>query len=108
LAELIALAQDDVAQRSQVIDLLTVLHDRRFDTGAHKRSQIVARIDRALDLIFRSVTPIDQQKVASADRLIVGTHVPSPPAPLPVRAESPSYSSTAQASSLKARVRRRA
>jgi hypothetical protein len=70
LAELIALAQDDVAQRSQVIDLLTELHDRRFDTGAHKRSQIVARIDRALDLIFRSVTPIDQETVASADRLI--------------------------------------
>lgn len=70
LAELIALATNDVAQRASMIDLLTVLHDRRYNTGRHKRSLIVARIDRALETLFRSVTPIDREEAKSSDRLI--------------------------------------
>ena len=69
-AQLIDLARRDAAQRRAVIDLLTTLHDRRYDTGAHPRSRIVAGIDRALETIFRSVTPIDGDHAASGDRLI--------------------------------------
>jgi len=69
-AELLALTHDDVSQRQQVIDLLTALHDRYDNTGAHTRSLIVARIDRVLETIFRAVTPIDHESAASADRLI--------------------------------------
>src|SRR5512135_54932 len=49
---LVALAMREVNQRWRTIDLLTRLHDRRFDTGTKKRSGFVARLNVALDKIF--------------------------------------------------------
>jgi glutamate synthase domain-containing protein 3 len=68
--EQVTLAKKDVNERWRVIELLTALHDRRYDTGAKKRSQIVARLTYGLEEIFCSITPIGREDAASSDRLI--------------------------------------
>ncbi|HZY43899.1 MAG TPA: glutamate synthase, partial [Anaerolineae bacterium] len=83
--DLVALAQTDASRRRAVIDLLTVLHDRRYDTGANKRRLIIAHLNVALDAVFRSVTPISHEDRSSADRLIRWENRIAPiPGPFPV------------------------
>ncbi len=46
-------------QRSLAIAILTLLRDRRYDTGPKKRSALLASVDRTLDQILRSVPVLD-------------------------------------------------
>lgn len=58
--ELVAHAEESDAARATVIEALTILRDRRYPTGAKKRSSVLDIIDRSLVEIFGSIPPIDQ------------------------------------------------
>jgi glutamate synthase domain-containing protein 1 len=55
---LIGSAQDD-ARRAQAVDIVTVLHDRRFGLGAKKRSAVLGMLDGGLALLLRGVPVLD-------------------------------------------------
>ncbi|MGI5834966.1 MAG: glutamate synthase [Chloroflexota bacterium] len=69
ISDLVELASRNPDFRTRVISLLTQLNDRRYDTGAKKRSAVIAQIRAGLDDIFRTVTPIGAKSTAE-NRLI--------------------------------------
>jgi glutamate synthase domain-containing protein 1 len=56
---LIRLAGKDDTSRAFAIDALTLMRDRRYDTGIKKRSALLARVDKALYHILRAVPGLD-------------------------------------------------
>ena len=56
---LAGLASSDDTLRTTAVDALTLMRDRRYDTGAVKRSALLAAVDRALSRILRSVPGLD-------------------------------------------------
>ncbi len=48
-------ASDDGAARTTAIEALTMLHDRRFDTGDKRRSSVLRVLDEALRSLFQAV-----------------------------------------------------
>lgn len=69
LAELRTLAGSEPRSRAWVVSLLTLLHDRRYDTGSKRRSALVARLRGTLDAVFRTVPQVGSDAPAG-DRLV--------------------------------------
>jgi glutamate synthase domain-containing protein 1 len=61
LEKLVAMASRDDLRRAYVIDVLTLLRDRRYDTGCKKRSALLAMIDKKLYAILRAVPGMEQK-----------------------------------------------
>jgi glutamate synthase domain-containing protein 1/glutamate synthase domain-containing protein 3 len=61
IAELAACAKDDEQTKTIVIAGLTLLNDRRYDTGNKKRSSVVLVVKEALHRIFEEIPPIEAQ-----------------------------------------------
>jgi glutamate synthase domain-containing protein 1 len=57
------------AQRIFAIDILTLLHDRRYDSGIMRRSALLARVNRTLYSILRAVPGLDN-RIKSTYRLV--------------------------------------
>jgi glutamate synthase domain-containing protein 1 len=56
---LVKFATEDHARRAYVIDILTLLRDRRYATGSKKRSALLALVDKTLYSILRSVPGLE-------------------------------------------------
>ncbi|MFQ6015710.1 MAG: glutamate synthase [Anaerolineae bacterium] len=63
--QLVDMAGVNLANRWMAIEVLTLLHDRPYDTGTKKRSAVLAILRQALDQLFRSVPAIG---VETSDR----------------------------------------
>jgi len=61
IAELAAYAKEDEHKKTMVIAGLTLLNDRRYDTGSKMRSSVVLMVKEALHTIFDETTPIEAQ-----------------------------------------------
>ncbi|HMF30415.1 MAG TPA: glutamate synthase [Candidatus Lokiarchaeia archaeon] len=53
------MAKQGIAEQGRAIETLTLLIDRRYDTGQKKRSDVVATIEEELFRLFSSIPPID-------------------------------------------------
>ncbi len=62
LGQLEALAEDDEASLGTVIELLTLLIDRRYPTGAKRRRSILQMASGSLDRIFQGIPSLDKKK----------------------------------------------
>ncbi len=56
LDQVVALASADPALHGPAVQLLTLLHDRKYDTGVKKRSAALALLRRGLDVLFNAPT----------------------------------------------------
>jgi len=61
IAELTTYARDDERTKPMVIAGLTLLHDRRYDTGGKKRSSVVQMVKDALHVIFDETAPLEAE-----------------------------------------------
>ncbi len=59
LGDLVHFTKEGDTQRTFAIDVLTLLRDRRYDTGAKKRSGLLASVNNALYQILRSAPMFD-------------------------------------------------
>jgi glutamate synthase domain-containing protein 1 len=66
---LVGQASEEASRRAATIEMLTLLRDRRYDTGAKKRSALLALVDRALYRLLR-VVPGLASNCASLDRRV--------------------------------------
>lgn len=66
---LVQFASEEDAKRTCAIELLTLLRDRRYDSGAKKRSAVLALVDKGLYAILRA-TPGLEDDVKSLCRLV--------------------------------------
>ncbi len=69
LDDLVAMAKENDEYKDCAIEALTLLNDRRYPTGAKKRSSVLQLIRAALDVIFSS-TPAINKNGKSAYRLL--------------------------------------
>jgi len=76
LDELVAQVQaGDPEQREQVIGLLTLLMDRRYDTGKLRRSSLLSLVDETLVRVFTAIkgAPCERYRHLSRDEAIPAT-----------------------------------
>ena len=69
LGQLETLADVDEAALGAVIELLTLLIDRRYATGAKRRRSILQMVSGSLDSIFRGIPLLDEKKGAHYARI---------------------------------------
>lgn len=62
IAELTKYAKKDERKKAIVIEALTLLNDRRYDTGNKKRSSVVQIVKEALRRIFDEIPPIEAKR----------------------------------------------
>ncbi|MDZ7261085.1 MAG: glutamate synthase, partial [candidate division KSB1 bacterium] len=64
---LIAIAKENDSNKQQAIETLTLLRDRRYNTGRMKRNWLLAIIDRALEHIFLSTNSVSDGQYCLVD-----------------------------------------
>ncbi len=62
-------AAADDAQRARALAALTLLRDRRYDTGIKKRAAVLAMVDRALYAILRATPNLDARTTSVYRRI---------------------------------------
>ena len=63
------MAAEGDEERALAIDVLTLLHDRRYDTGAKKRSSVLAMLEESLCAIFHAVPLLGEGRSGRYQRL---------------------------------------
>jgi glutamate synthase domain-containing protein 3 len=63
------LAEEGDRERALAIEVLTLLHDRRYDTGAKKRSSVLAMLEGSLYTVFRAVPFLGEGRRGRYQRL---------------------------------------